>query len=125
MGITTRSFGPNAKGSRLTTEEMDENFNYLNETKHSYAVAATGVVITFDAPKVYNTHTAPATGNITNNLTGAKMGVIQKIYHNHTIAPSMPAGWVLVGEGFYVPQTLNIISAEWVEGTRVEYWVTQ
>jgi hypothetical protein len=30
MGITTRQFGPYAKGSRLTTAEMDENFNYLN-----------------------------------------------------------------------------------------------
>ena len=30
MGITTREFGPYAKGSRLTTAEMDENFNYLD-----------------------------------------------------------------------------------------------
>jgi len=37
MGITTRQFGPNAKGSRLTTAEMDENFNYLND----YGVIAT------------------------------------------------------------------------------------
>jgi hypothetical protein len=29
MGITTREYGPFAKGSRLTTVEMDENFNYL------------------------------------------------------------------------------------------------
>ena len=37
MGITTRQFGPNAKGSKLTTAEMDENFNYLND----YGVIAT------------------------------------------------------------------------------------
>ena len=30
MGITTREFGPNAKGSKLSIAEMDENFNYLN-----------------------------------------------------------------------------------------------
>jgi hypothetical protein len=29
MGITTRQYGPYAKGSRLTVAEMDENFNYL------------------------------------------------------------------------------------------------
>ena len=29
MGITTREYGPNAKGSKLTIAEMDENFNYL------------------------------------------------------------------------------------------------
>jgi len=125
MGITTRQFGQYAKGSRLTTAEMDENFNYLNDSKQAYTVAATGTVISFVAPQVYNTATAPATGNITNTLTNARIGVVQKIYHNHTIAPSTPAGWVLVGEGFYVPGVLNIISAEWVEGTRVEYWVTQ
>ena len=30
MGITTREFGPNAKGSKLSIAEMDENCNYLN-----------------------------------------------------------------------------------------------
>lgn len=35
MGITTRQYGPNAKGSRLTTAEMDENFNYLEELANS------------------------------------------------------------------------------------------
>jgi len=37
MGITTREYGPHAKGSRLTTAEMDENFNYL-ENKIPYKV---------------------------------------------------------------------------------------
>lgn len=89
------------------------------------AEQTTGLVIDFVNQKVYNTATAPASGNITDNLTGAKLGIVQKIYHNSLIAPSMPAGWVLVGEGFYVPGTLNIIYAEWASGTRVEYWVTQ
>ena len=74
---------------------------------------------------MYNTRTLPATGNITNDLTNARIGIVQKIYHNSAIAPSTPVGWVLVGEGFYVPSTLNIIYAEWVEGTTVEYWITQ
>ena len=29
MGLITRQFGPNAKGSRLTTLEMDNNLYYL------------------------------------------------------------------------------------------------
>ena len=89
------------------------------------AVQTTGLVIDFNIQKIFNTATAPATGNITNDLTNAKLGIVQKIYHNSLIAPSMPVGWVLVGEGFYVPGTLNIIYAEWASGTRVEYWVTQ
>jgi hypothetical protein len=39
MGITTREFGPNAKGSRLTTAEMDENFNYLNSKPYKVYTA--------------------------------------------------------------------------------------
>ena len=39
MGITTREFGPYAKGSRLTTAEMDENFNYLNSKPYKVYTA--------------------------------------------------------------------------------------
>jgi len=89
------------------------------------AVQTTGLLIDFQTQKIFNTASAPATGNITNDLTNAKLGIVQKIYHNSLIAPSMPAGWVLVGGGIYVPGVLNIIYAEWCGGTRVEYWVTQ
>ena len=89
------------------------------------AEQTTGLVINYTNQKIYNTATTPATDNITEDLTDARLGIVQKIYHNSLIAPSMPAGWVLVGEGFYVPGTLNIIYAEWCGGTRVEYWVTQ
>jgi hypothetical protein len=89
------------------------------------AVQTTGLVIDFNIQKIFNTATAPATGNITNDLTNAKLGIVQKIYHNSLIAPSMPAGWVLLGNGVYLPGSLNIIYAEWCGGTRVEYWVTQ
>jgi hypothetical protein len=89
------------------------------------AEQTTGLTIDFLYQKVYNTATSPATGSITNNLTDAKLGVVQKIYHNSLIAPSMPAGWVLLGNGVYLPGALNIIYAEWCGGTRVEYWVTQ
>jgi hypothetical protein len=89
------------------------------------AIAGSGTVISFVNTTVYNEWDAPATGSLTNNLTGAQIGVVQKIYHNHTIAPSLPATWVAVSNGVYVPNVLNIIYAEWVKGTRVEYWITQ
>jgi hypothetical protein len=89
------------------------------------AIPGTGTVISFVNTTVYNEWDAPATGSLTNDLTGAQIGVVQKIYHNHTIAPSVPATWVVVSNGIYVPNTLNIIYAEWVKGTRVEYWITQ
>lgn len=88
------------------------------------SVQTTGVVIDFTDPKVFNTASAPATANITNDLTLAKTGIVQKIYHNHTSTPTIPGGWVLIG-GEYVTEELNIIYAEWCESSRVEYWITQ
>jgi hypothetical protein len=89
------------------------------------AVAATGAVIDFTASKVFNSPASPSTANITDDLTGAKIGIVQKIYHNHSVAPTVPAGWVLIGSGTYTLSTLNIIFAEWVSSTRVEYWIVQ
>jgi hypothetical protein len=84
-----------------------------------------GTEIYFYRPEIYNTSASPATANITNNLTGAKLGVVQKIYHNHTSIPTFPASWVRIGEGEYIVNVLNIVYAEWCGGTRVEYWIIQ
>jgi hypothetical protein len=118
LGTRDPRYGGHYKPTAILAEDLREAFVYA-------ATQATGTVIDFKAAKVYNQWNAPATGNITDDLTNARMGVVQKIYHNSLIAPSTPAGWVLVGEGFYVPGVLNIINAEWVSGTRVEYWITQ
>lgn len=88
------------------------------------ATADTGSLISFTEPKVYNSVLVPSISNITNDLTGAKIGIVQKIYHNHSTAPTFPAGWVKVG-GSYAVSSLNIIYCEWVSGTRVEYWIVQ
>lgn len=89
------------------------------------AVAKTGVVVSFTENEIYNTSAAAGTGNITNDLTGAKLGIVQKLYHQEGSSPSVPAGWVLVGSGTYSTSALNIIYAEWCGGTRVEYWIVQ
>lgn len=85
----------------------------------------TGSVISFSVPVVWNTPASPSSSNLTDDLTGAKIGYIQKIYHNKATAPTVPAGWVLIGTGTYTTSTLNIIFAEWVSSTRVEYWITK
>jgi hypothetical protein len=90
--------------------------------KSNITVATTGVNIFFVTPQIYNTSSSPATANITNDLTGANLGVIQKIYHNHSVAPTVPGGWVLIG-GEYKTSELNIIYAEWAGSSRVEYWI--
>lgn len=87
--------------------------------------AATGAVISFATRQVYNSIASPSSSNLTDNLTGAQIGIVQKIYHNAGTAPTVPAGWVKRGTGSYVTSTLNIIYAEWSVGTTVEYWITQ
>ena len=94
-------------------------------TLQPYATATTGSVVSFAIPQVYNTVASPSTSNITDSLTGAKIGIVQKIYHNHSVAPTFPAGWVKLGGVPYTMSTLNIIFAEWVSGTRVEYWIVK
>jgi hypothetical protein len=88
-----------------------------------YPVQRTGVAISFDAFAYYNTSVSPGTGNITENLTGAK-NLIQKIYHEDSAEPTYPAGWTAFGDGTYIPDRLNIIYAEYT-GAGVEYWIIQ
>lgn len=90
-----------------------------------YTTATTGSVISFVVPQVYNTFGTPSTSDLTDNTTGAKIGVVQKIYHNKAVEPTYPAGWVKMGTGTYTAGVLNVIFAEWVSGTRVEYWITK
>lgn len=90
-----------------------------------YTIATTGAVISFIVPQVYNSVASPSSSNITDSLTSAKIGIVQKIYHNHTVAPTFPAGWVKMGTATYTTSTLNVIFAEWVSSTRVEYWITK
>jgi len=94
-------------------------------TYQVYATATTGSVISFVIPQIYNSVASPSSLNITDSLTSAKIGIVQKIYHNHTVAPTFPAGWVKMGTATYTTSTLNVIFAEWVSSTRVEYWITK
>jgi hypothetical protein len=89
------------------------------------AVSDTGVVVDFTEQKVFNTAASAGTGNITDSLDGAKLGIVQKIYHNAGSPPTVPAGWVLMGSGIYTNSVVNVIYAEWCGGTRVEYWIVQ
>ena len=99
--------------------------NYFDTIFPRITTSSTGSVITFNVPVIWNTPASPSASNLTDDLTGAKIGYVQKIYHNKSVAPTVPAGWVLIGTGTYTISTLNIIFAEWVSGTRVEYWITK
>ena len=91
----------------------------------SSVTTATTTTINFTGQTIYYNATSPATGNISENLNGASLGLIQKIYHHDTSEPTYPVGWVLMGDAIYFTSTLNIIYAEWAGGSRVEYWYVQ
>jgi hypothetical protein len=79
--------------------------------------------ILFDKLRVYNTRLSPLTGNLTADLTDSKLGMVQKIYHNDSITPTLSGGnWNLLS-GTYTPSALNIIYAEWVTSSEIEYWI--
>ncbi len=88
-------------------------------------VSATTTTVHFSGQTIFHKYTNQATGNISEDLTGAKLGIVQKIYHNDSTEPTYPAGWVLMGDGVYFTSQLNIIYCEWAEGSRVEYWYVQ
>lgn len=92
--------------------------------KSDNTTATTGDVISFVKSQVYNSPASPETGNITYDLIGAKIGIVQKLYHNSATPPAFPPDTVLV-TGNYVPSTLNIIELDWVSGTRVEIRIAQ
>ena len=85
----------------------------------------TGLTIHFSGKTIFNLPSSPVSGNISGNTTNAKFGMIQKIYHQSAVEPTFPATWKLVGEGVYFTNELNIIYAEYVEPTWIEYWIIQ
>jgi hypothetical protein len=120
-GIITAAAGSNTTAASTALQTAIDNANAALQP----ATADTGAVIDFVTSKVFNSPARPSTANITDDLTGAKIGTVQKIYHNHSVAPSVPAGWVLLGSGTYQTSELNIIYAEWVGSSRVEFWIIQ
>lgn len=124
-GVTTVTSLNLSVGDYCELKKISSGNWILSISNKSKVVAATGAAITFANPIIYNSIASPSSSNITNDLTGAIIGVVQKIYHNAGTAPTVPAGWVLRGTGAYVTSTLNIIYAEWSVGTTVEYWITQ
>lgn len=99
------------------------DWSTFNE-KANKSTATTGAAVSFTTPQVYNSISSPGSGSITDNLTGAIIGIVQKIYHQDT-SLTVPGTWVKLGSGTYTASSLNIIFAEWVTGTRVEYWIVK
>lgn len=105
--------------------DADYSANYTDLTyvqkKYVDTLQTTSNDITFARPRQFGTFTTPLSGAITNTLTGAVIGKVQKIYHQDS-SLTVPGTWVLIS-GTYNPSQKNIIYVEWSEGTRCEYWI--
>lgn len=96
--------------------------NLINSVKEP-ALSTSDTVI-FTEPTIYGDPNTPLTGSfIYNDDTGAKLGVVQKMYHQSGVAPTF-VGMTRIGIGTYSTTDLNIIYFEW-NGSYVEYWITQ
>lgn len=112
------------KTKTRTWAQIKETLNtYFSTLFKPQSTAVTTLTVTFTSENIHYTDSAPGTGNVLVDLTGAKRGLIQKMYHNSGTAPTFPAGFVKKGSGNYQASVLNEIYFEWAGGSRVEYWI--
>ena len=111
--------GPNVVSSDINNQSLLGSDGYI----WTGSFNTTGISVGFTNSQIYNSPSSPGTSSITEDLSGAKIGIVQKIYHQWTTAPSIPVNWTKLGSGNYATSSLNRIYVEWVGGTASEYWI--
>lgn len=90
------------------------------------AGVTTGVVISFATDRVYGSLTTLETGNITADLTEAKLGVTNIIIHNAGTAPTFGSEFkILSGSGNYSISNINYIFCTYINNTEIIYSINQ
>ena len=98
----------------------------LNLKLSTEAPFTTGTVISFSTDKVYGTLTTPETGNITADVTNAKLGVTNIIIHNSATAPTFGSQFKkLSGSGNYATGVVNYIYCTHISATEIIYSINQ
>lgn len=126
-----------AVASQISTALVSfKNANYLDATSSiqtqldsKLAIetpTTTGVNISFTQDRVYGSLATPETGNITANVTGAKLGVTNIIIHNSGTAPTFSSQFKkLSGSGNYVTGVVNYIYCTYISTTEIIYSINQ
>lgn len=100
--------------------------NALNLKLSIESPSTTGTLISFTTDKVYGTLTTPETGNITADVTNAKLGVTNIIIHNSGTAPTFDSKFKkLSGSGNYVTGVVNYIYCTYISTTEIIYSINQ
>lgn len=87
-----------------------------------YPVATEGAEVKFDAARHYGSFAAPITSAITDSNTRARVGIVQKVYHQ-AASLTVPGTWVKVGAGTYAANEVNLIYVEFETTGRKIYWI--
>ena len=98
----------------------------LNTKLSIESQSTTGTAISFTIDRVYGTLTTPETGNITADVTNAKLGVTNIIIHNSGTAPTFGSQFKkLSGSGNYVTGVVNYIYCTFISNTEIIYSINQ
>lgn len=88
--------------------------------------STTGVALTFTLDRVYGSKATPETGNLTADITGAKLGVTNIVIHNTGTAPTFDAKFKkLSGSGSYVISVVNYIYCTYIASDEIIYSIQQ
>ena len=113
------------------TSDLDKPISTATQTALDLKLSieaqfTTGTVISFSTDKVYGTLATPETGNITADVTNAKLGVTNIIIHNSGIAPTFGSQFKkLSGSGNYVVGVVNYIYCTFITATEIIYSINQ
>ena len=135
---TTKKTGATQKGWLDLTKLIEDNTSDLNKPISDAAQIAlnlklsiesqttTGTAISFTIDRVYGTLATPETGNITADVTDAKLGVTNIIIHNSETAPTFGSAFKkLSGSGNYVTGVVNYIYCTYISTTEIIYSINQ
>lgn len=76
--------------------------------------------ISFSEPRIYGSYSVPIFGPITFDLTDAKMGMIQEVYHEGSNMPTLPAGAKIVNDIEYSGTKVNLLLFKYTDNNRIE-----
>ena len=118
-------------GNVDNTSDLDKPVSTATQTALNLKLSiesqsTTGTAISFTIDRVYGTLTTPETGNITADVTNAKLGVTNIVIHNSGTAPTFGSGFKkLSGSGNYVTGVVNYIYCTFITATEIIYSINQ
>jgi hypothetical protein len=122
--VTAESSRVTAENARVAAENARKEALDLKLSIES--PSTTGTLLSFTTDKVYGTLTIPETGNITADVTNAKLGVTNIIIHNSGIAPTFGSQFKkLSGSGNYATGVVNYIYCTYISATEIIYSINQ